>query len=223
MKKAALLITALFTIIASSAQEKRKIQDFTKLSVRGSFEIELVTSGDLVINSKDSDIIKDIKTEVENGKLNIYLENGKRYRNIDVVIQVPIKKLEAVTLVGSGSIESKSVINVGDFFAELSGSGEITLNVNAKSVKVELSGSGDLNLKGKTSSFTGKVSGSGDLEAYGLESENTEISVNGSGDAEVFAKENLKARVTGSGGISFRGNPKTEDSKVSGSGSINKG
>jgi len=39
-------------------------------------------------------------------------------------------------------------------------------------------------------------------------------------DAEIVCTGELRARVTGSGDIEYRGNPSTKDSKVTGSGSI---
>jgi len=91
-------------------------------------------------------------------------------------------------------------------------------------VKVEddgsVSGSGDLTIKGSTNNLEASVAGSGDFHGFNLEANNTTVSVAGSGDAEVVSNEVLKARVAGSGDIEYRGNPKKEDTKVSGSGSI---
>jgi hypothetical protein len=42
----------------------------------------------------------------------------------------------------------------------------------------------------------------------------------GSGDMEIVSHQSLKARVSGSGDIEYKGNPSKEDTKVSGSGSI---
>ena len=66
------------------------------------------------------------------------------------------------------------------------------------------------------------VTGSGDFYGFDLEVNDTDVSVTGSGDAKVVCNVNLKARVTGSGDIMYKGNPKTEDTKVAGSGSIKK-
>ena len=60
------------------------------------------------------------------------------------------------------------------------------------------------------------------LKASNFKAENTVVEVAGSGDAEIFASENLQARVVGSGDIHYAGNPKKEDIKISGSGSIEK-
>jgi len=86
-----------------------------------------------------------------------------------------------------------------------------------------MSGSGDITLNGTAKNFEATISGSGDIKAYGLEADNVEATVSGSADIKVTANKMLKARVSGSGDISYRGNPTKVDTKASGSGDISKG
>ena len=83
-----------------------------------------------------------------------------------------------------------------------------------------VTGSGDLTLRGKTTQLKTSVTGSGDFHGYKLDAIDVDAKVTGSGDIEIICNGNLKARVTGSGDIEYKGAPKTEDSKVMGSGSI---
>ena len=89
-------------------------------------------------------------------------------------------------------------------------------------MKATISGSGDITLNGKTTDFEVRVSGSGDVNAYDLSALNVTANVSGSADIEVTATEMIQARVSGSGDISYRGNPKKIDTKSSGSGDITK-
>lgn len=102
----------------------------------------------------------------------------------------------------------------------LAGSGDVVLNIDASSTKASLAGSGDLTIKGKTNTLEAEVAGSGNFHGFGLVANTTEVSVAGSGDADVVSNESIKARVSGSGDIRYKGNPKKEDTKVAGSGSI---
>ncbi|MDX1720417.1 MAG: DUF2807 domain-containing protein, partial [Salegentibacter mishustinae] len=68
--------------------------------------------------------------------------------------------------------------------------------------------------------FDCKVTGSGDFKAYDLSAENVEATVMGSGDIQISANSSLKAKVMGSGDIKYKGNPKNQDFKTSGSGSV---
>ena len=93
----------------------------------------------------------------------------------------------------------------------------------ADEVDASLSGSGDINLSGRTTDFTVSVSGSGDIKAYDLEADFVRATVSGSADIRVTANQSIDARVSGSGDIHYRGNPKKIKSKASGSGDITKG
>lgn len=220
-----ILALSLFSIISVNAQDKRTIGDYSKLNVSGALDVNLVSGlKEVRIKTDDSKLIQYIKTEVDKGTLNIYIEKGKHklFRNQDVNIDVPYDKLEEILLSGSGSVTSNKTITTDNIKINLTGSGDIDVSLDAKNVEGSVDGSGDLKLKGKTQNFKGEIVGSGDLEASGLIGENTEIKVVGSGDAEVYAAEHLKARVEGSGDIVYKGNPKTEDTKVSGSGSVEK-
>ena len=77
-----------------------------------------------------------------------------------------------------------------------------------------------MNLSGKATDFEVSVSGSGDIRAYDLTAEFVDAQVSGSADIKVTANQMLKARVSGSGDITYKGNPKKIDTKSSGSGDI---
>ena len=207
MKKTAILLVALLIMVAANAQEKRKVGNFTKLNVKGPFDVTLVSGkGDLTITTSDQDILKSIITEVKDNTLTISFQNSFKWNNKIkyLKVEVPFTALDEILLTGSGSIVS-------------------TPTVNSDNLKVTLTGSGDIDLKINSKNTAAALNGSGDLKAFGLIAENTEITVSGSGDGKVYASENIKARVIGSGDIIYKGNPKKEDTKVSGSGDISKG
>ncbi|AYN67147.1 DUF2807 domain-containing protein [Euzebyella marina] len=241
MKKATLLILLVSVTISCSAQwgrvvkgdgnvttENRNLQDYDALSVSGWFDIDLVNGkeGELTIKG-DQNLLKHIITEVNNGKLAIRAEKGmnlKPSKNSNGIrITVPVESIDAVSLSGSGDIVGKKTIKTNNFKTAMSGSGDITLDLEANSITAAMSGSGDITLSGSTSSFEATISGSGDIKAYDLEAEHVEATISGSADIKITAKESLKARVSGSGDISYRGNPKKVDTKTSGSGDISRG
>ncbi len=215
---------ALLLVVSMQAQEKRNIGTYTKLDVAGSFDVTLnANATQISIVAKYEEVISHVMTTVTNGTLKIYMEEGYRPRKWGAInIEVPLKALDEVALTGSGDIKSLQTLKSENLIINLTGSGDIGLEVEATNVKAKLIGSGDLKLKGKTDNFKGEVAGSGDLSASGLKSANTKIKVNGSGDASVYASQAIFARVEGSGDIRYAGNPKSEDTKASGSGDITK-
>jgi hypothetical protein len=237
MKKVLTLTLALCTITLSHSQWKRvkgngktvtierSIGNYDFVALAGWFDVELVdgNEGELTLKG-ESNLLDYIKTEVKDGKLTIKQKKGVNLKpsnwNEGILITVPVESVDGVSLSGSGDIVGKTILQSNNFKTSISGSGDITLQVEAKSVDASMSGSGDIRLSGKTTDFEVSVSGSGDIRAYDLEADFVDAQVSGSADIKVTANEMLKARVSGSGDISYKGNPKKIDTKSSGSGDI---
>lgn len=114
---------------------------------------------------------------------------------------------------GSGHIE------VGEGYAgkvasfDIAGSGEICANqIKSKEVTARISGSGDIDLQGTAQKANLKTTGSGEIHAHELKAENVYAKVTGSGDIDCYATEELTTKVTGSGNITYSGNPSTINS-----------
>lgn len=103
----------------------------------------------------------------------------------------------------------------------ISGSGNITANnIKVKNLALEISGSGDFKATGEAQTFTGSISGSGNINATRMEAEYADISISGSGSAEVWFTDSLKAHISGSGSVLYKGNPAKVTPDISGTGSV---
>lgn len=137
-----------------------------------------------------------------------------------------------LSVMGSGNISAKDIACKGDFGLSISGSGDAVCsriscsgfrcsiagsgdvsvsNLDATDVNASVSGSGDIVLSGRAETAHYKVAGSGDLKASDLKARRVEASVSGSGDIRCHASDYLRARASGSGTISYGGNPKEVD------------
>jgi hypothetical protein len=209
---------------------ERSTEDYDAISVSGWFDVILVDGeeGKLSIEG-DENLLEHIKTEVKDGKLVIKVKKGYNLqpsswkKDGGIYVTVPVESVNAVSLSGSGDIVGKKTISASEFNTSMSGSGDITLDLKSKTVTASMSGSGDITLSGSTEVFEVQISGSGDIKAFELIADKVDASVSGSADIKVTANEELIARVSGSGDIHYRGDPKKIDSKTSGSGDITKG
>ncbi|MFX0557669.1 head GIN domain-containing protein [Maribacter sp. CXY002] len=241
MKKLATLTFLMAVTLSCSAQWGKTIKgngnqvtidrsttDYDAITVSGWFDVDLIDGkeGQITLTG-ESNLLEHIITEVDNGKLTIKTEKGLNLKpsnwNGGIKIKVPIESVDAIALSGSGDIVGKKTIKTNTFKTAMSGSGDITLDVEANTVEATMSGSGDITLSGTTENFNATVSGSGDIKAFDMEADNVDATVSGSADIKVTAKKMLKARVSGSGDITYRGNPDKIDTKTSGSGDISKG
>ncbi len=207
---------------------ERNVGEYDAVGVSGWFDVDLVAGkeGEIILEG-ESNLLEHIKTEVKNGKLSIKVEKGYNLKpsswDDGIRITVPVESINSIALSGSGDIVSKTMIKSNNFKTAMSGSGDITLDIEATTIDASMSGSGDITLNGSTTDFDATISGSGDIKAYGLEADNVNATVSGSADIKVTANKMLRARVSGSGDISYRGNPEKLDTKASGSGDISKG
>lgn len=240
MKKIITLGIAICTFAVTNAQKikgngnvvtiERSTDDYDVIAVSGWFDVILVDGeeGKISIEGEEN-LLEHIKTEVKEGKLVIKVKKGRKLQPSSwkndggIYITVPVESVNEVSLSGSGDIVGKKTISTSDFSARMSGSGDITLDVESKTVSASMSGSGDINLSGTTEVFDIQISGSGDIKAYDLIADTVDASISGSADIKVTANKMLKARVSGSGDIHYRGDATKIDSKVSGSGDITRG
>lgn len=237
MKKLIILSLALMVSTITEAQWNKRIKgngnmttitrttgEYDGVKCAGSFDYILVSGdeGKITIEGEEN-LLEHIVTEVKGGKLVVKTENNVNLStswNKTIKVTIPFRDINSVSLAGSGDLWNEDTIKTNSLEVSLAGSGDVIIAVEANTVEGNLAGSGDLTLKGSTNDLEVSLSGSGDIHAFGLDANNTVVSIAGSGDAEVVSNKSIKARVSGSGDIEYKGNPSKEDTKVSGSGSI---
>jgi len=202
--------------------ETRNVGDYDKIIVTGSFNVSLVhgTEGKLKIKIEDN-LLEYLVTEVRGNSLKIKWKNKVNINTRKGIhIVVPFTSLDKVVLTGSGEIISADTMDSNNFEVFLSGSGNIALQVASKSTEVKVTGSGTVKLLGKSDELYVLLTGSGDFNSYPLKVTDAKAMLTGSGDIELSVSNRLTAKVTGSGSITYRGNPKYQNFKILGSGDI---
>lgn len=165
-------------------------------------------------------IIDNLVTEVSDGTWKIRFDDPVR-RSEGITVYITIPTLEAVRISGSGNLKGENTFTgINELGVSISGSGNISLEVEANIVDTHISGSGDIRLAGRTDKHGISISGSGDVEAYNLSSGACKVRISGSGDCEVEVQDDLEVRISGSGDVNYKGRPRIS-SRISGSGDIN--
>ncbi len=200
----------------------RNVGNFDGVAVSGSFDVFLVAGdeGKLDITVEEN-LEPYLVTEVNNGNLKIRWKKGTNIRTMrNTTITVYFKDVNSLAMSGSGDIISKDVIRGNSLSMAVAGSGDIKVEMDVQKAKSAISGSGDIELSGKATEFEAAVSGSGDIDAYDLKTEKAELKIAGSGSIGISVEKEIVARVSGSGDIKYKGQPRIEDIKVSGSGTV---
>ena len=170
-----------------------------------------------IVIEGQKNIIDNIKRDVSNGTWRKSVDNAK-----SVTVYITIPTIEYVGLSGSGSVKSTGKFSgLKDIDIAVSGSGDITLDIDAKDTGIRISGSGEIDLSGTTQSLEVAISGSGDVMTKDLVASSCKIQISGSGDAAVHVNGDLETHISGSGDVRYRGNASVT-AKISGSGEVTK-
>ena len=122
---------------------------------------------------------------------------------------------------GSGGMDLKG--HFASFESDVSGSGRIVLAATIDALAdFGISGSGKVEASGSADAVKTNISGSGKVLAADLVTNRCDIRISGSGDVEINVRNELDANISGSGSVSYRGEPKKVNSHSSGSGKVRK-
>jgi len=199
--------------------EEREVSEFNKIHLKcsGNVFLTLGEKQTLIIKT-DENIMPLIETDVSGKKLTI--SNGKHYLRPTVLeVFITVNNLEGVAISGSGNVRGKDRFMTDAFYAEISGSGDMDLEVETGRLEAKISGSGSIHLSGKAKDYTVSISGSGEINAFDVQTKNASVKISGSGDCRVYASESLVVKISGSGEVYYKGRPRI-NTKISGSGSL---
>jgi hypothetical protein len=187
-----------------SATEVRDVASFAAVDLAGSNEVTIHVGGkQSVVVTADDNLIDDVTTRVERGKLVVSTASGSFTTNVPMKVDVTVPALRAVTLSGSGIVTAEGM--------------------DAKRLTVALPGSGILRASGSAATLVVDHSGSGDAQLEALVASDVHAVLGGSGRIVVNATKSLDATVSGSGAIFYRGDPSQVTTSVTGSGVVMRG
>lgn len=211
--------------------KKVETKDFDAIKLQSSMDVTYHQGADRRIEIYGSDnIVPLVETEVDGGTLVIKYQKNLQIRNGKLEVRVFSPDLNRLTINGSGDVKFANGIKTekdielcingsGDIQGKgfscrkmkvsINGSGDVALQeIQSKECAASISGSGDISLSGETTDAKYRIGGSGDIRAAKLVARNVEASTSGSGDIQCYASEKLTGRISGSGDIAYKGNPR---------------
>jgi len=140
----------------SQKRETRSVSGFTGIDASSAFNIT-VTKGNsesLSIEA-DNDVMPYVRSEVRNGTLHLYLDNGNKVRNIKTMnASIVMKNLDKVVLSGACKFVADDMFTSSKFKVECSGASNVRANVNTGQLNIEASGASKIQI---TANVTGNV------------------------------------------------------------------
>ncbi len=201
--------------------EMRQVNNTTKIDVVGDIDVFVAKGAPSVKVEGDENILQYIETRNDNDWLEIKTRDHINiHSSTPVKVYVTTPEITGCKVTGSGNLTSDDKFSSGNNMSfNITGSGNITANINAPAVNAGITGSGNMYIKGETRNVDIEVTGSGNYDSPNLKAENANVKIMGSGNASLFADASLKASIAGSGDVKYSGNAKV-DKNIAGSGSV---
>ena len=197
---------------------------FNSIDVSGSIDVYVRQDSSASIKVEaDENLQQYIETINDGSVLRIKTAEGynpRPSRQIKVYVSaVEFKKFETS---GACNIFSETKIsNPSGIDFDMSGSCDVTMDVNAPKISTDMSGACTLKLKGETKDFRVHGSGSIDIKCLDLLAENVDLDISGAGDAAVYASTKLTGSISGAASVRYKGAAQT-DFHTSGATSVTK-
>jgi uncharacterized protein YjbI with pentapeptide repeats len=213
MNRATILLIGAIAVIAGCSppgikgdgamkSANRPIPDFSALEVTGAYQIKWSSGKPALTISTDQNLLPLVTTSVTGNTLHIDWKENLR----------PIK---GITI----NVSSASLTDV-----QLNGAVSLTgSNLSGNGLKLESNGASSISVDGSVTNLEANLSGASKLNAKSLQTQAAKVSLNGASYADVTATETLNASIasiSGTGLLTYSGNPKSVEKNVSGVGRI---
>ena len=200
---AALLGTTMFVssgLADDEATDSRDLDEFSRIVIEGAMDLVIeVGSSQSVEVTADSEYLSRVETRVDEDTLYISQE-GRRWRNADVEIEISVRNLDGITLEGYADIDATGI--------------------DSDRFELEIDGAGDITLEGTCGAVEIVINGAGDVDAEDLKCETANVTINGVGDVDAYASESVEAELNGVGDITICGDPSSVRPRINGFGSF---
>ena len=184
----------------TAKSESRDVSGFKAIKVRGALNIEVVAQKDFSISVEaDDNLLEHIKTEIDNGTLEIWSE-GRISPRTSIKVKISMPEVDAVDIAGASNV--------------------VVSNVKSDSIRVEVRGASKVKIDGEATNLKSEASGASKIDAENLVVENAEVEANGASKAIVQANNEIKADASGASKIYYSGNPKNIIEHSSGASSV---
>jgi len=218
---AAIMLLIVSTTQAQDRQETYKVSEFTKVysNVPVRMYIEQGSKEALSIEA-DNEMFDDLEVYVEDEVLFIVSAREKYIRNEKLTVDMVVKDLNHIEIVGGAKIEFTTALETDEFRLDISGAADIDMELKCNKFMADLSGAANMNVWGKAKYAAWDISGASNIDAVRFITQATYLDFSGAGKAEVYAAKILKAEVSGIGLVKYDGNPSQITKDVSGLGVI---
>jgi len=237
MKKVLFLIVCAALTTAGMAQKVVNDKNAEVRNVSGYHGVRVASGIDLYISQGSTEGVavsaneekyrNNIKTEVENGILKIYYDNGMgmhfSWGNAkNMKAYVTIKDINELQASGGSDIYVDGALQASNFTMHVSGGSDFHGKLNVSTLVIRQSGGSDVMVSGTAGSLSIDASGGSDFKGEDMISETCNIDASGSSDVSITVNKELNVSASGSSDVTYRGNAVIKKYHASGSSDVHR-
>jgi hypothetical protein len=237
-------------VVYDANAQVRKVEHFTKIHVSSAISLYLSQGSQeaVAVSAGDEKYTARIRTEVRDGVLKIYVENGVwnswNWGNRSLKAYVTVVNFDGLEASGASSVKVGDPLKAGgNFELEVSGASTVKFDagisgarmniqidgasnfrtsLSAEDVKFNLSGASQADIIGKSSGLTVEASGASEFKGFGLETENCKAEASGASTVNITVSQKLNAQASGASSIGYKGDAVITNLDVSGASNVKK-
>lgn len=209
----------------SDRTENRDVKNFNAIKVSTGIDL-YITMGETeaVKVVADEDIVKELKTEVKNGTLHIYMKQNNWFNwssgNTTRKVYVNVKELTELHASSGSDVYCESTIKGDKLEVSASSGSDVKLDVFYKTFSVDASSGSDAKIRGKVKYLEAEASSGSDIKAQDLESKICHARASSGSDISVNVSDELYAKASSGADIKYYGNPEIRDTDESSGGDV---
>jgi hypothetical protein len=212
------------TVINDKNVQVRNVSSFSAIKVSGGIDVYLSQSDEeaVAVSASDIEYRDNIKTEVENGVLNIYYDDNsfKFKSNKKLRAYISFKTLESIEGSGACDFIINGTMKGNNIKVDLSGACDMRGIVDLTNAQFRLSGASTVKISGAVKNLKLEAGGASDLKNYELIVDNCIAQLSGASDARLTINKSISAKATGASSLYYKGNPEVRDISSSGASNI---
>ncbi|MCY1721053.1 DUF2807 domain-containing protein [Prolixibacteraceae bacterium Z1-6] len=220
------LIVGVNNAIAGNSDETqvRKVEGFNAIKVSTGIDLYLkMGSSEEVKIVADDDIIDNLKTEVKDGTLHIYMKKNNWFNwggNQTRKAYVTVNELVALHASSGADVRTENTIKGESLAVKASSGSDVVLDIFYKNLSVDTSSGSDATISGKAKTFKAESSSGSDIKAKDLEAKIGKLSASSGSDITATITDELYARASSGSDIKYYGNPQIRDTDESSGGDV---
>jgi hypothetical protein len=183
---------------------ERNVSSFSGVDISGANNVFISYAQDLSVSVKGYDnLVSHYVTEIRDGKLYLHYDENTIVKNDNIQVYLTMPSFNALSLSGSCSINA-----TGSFD-------------NTDKLAVSTSGNGDVNIEDISADiYTIHSSGNSNIATLGVKAKTATVEVSGSSTVSLSVQNKLDVHISGSGKVSYKGEPAEVNTDISGNGNV---